>query len=205
MTILTALQLALVMALVGYCAFYYFSMKSRIAREGPEKVFHESWAVYFDDLPADETIVEIWHGERYAGPLNGSEMTMGDRAGRLAATVGAAAIGIGLEYFRALIYVARTSQGRILLSEEYAENGSRGNFRQVAAFEQPKALSAMEAHGRAAEAPPTNQTNPSMRFEFIELRGRHDELPFALWATVSLASLSGAGRTLAAACQEQRA
>lgn len=205
MTIVTVLQLALVIALVGYCGFYFLSMKARIARERPEKVFHESWSGYFDDLPAEETIVEIWQGERYAGALNGGALTMGDRAGRLAATVGAAAIGIGLEYFRALIYVARTSRGRILVSEEYAENGSRGNFRQVAAFEQPRALSALEAHGRAAEASPTNQTNPAMRFDFVELHGKPCERPFALWATVSLASLSGAVRTLAAACQQQRA
>jgi hypothetical protein len=200
-SVVMLIPFVLILGGVAYSVLYIRNMKARIASDGPKKVFHDEWAVYFDEPRAGETIVEVWQGEQYAGALNGTELSSGDRAERLAATVGAAALGMGLEYFRPLVYVGRTSLGRLLVAEEYAEGGDRGNYRQVVVYDRPRALADAEAYaGRRAEAPPANKTNPKAPLVFVELRGADGEPPYALWAPQSsYAVAANTGRSLRAA------
>jgi hypothetical protein len=188
----------LILAGVVYSVLYMRNVKARLASDGPAQVFHDAWCVYFDELPAGETIVEVWQGEKYAGVLDGRELKTGERAGRLAATLGAAALGVRVEYFRPIVYVGLTSLGRLLVAEEHAEDGMRGSYHQVGVYHRPQALADLEAYGgRHAESAPTNKANPKAPYSFVELHGHDGEGPYALWSVEQSYAASGApGRSL---------
>jgi len=89
------------------------------------QLFHDSQARYFPQLGPRERILAVWNGLAFTQP----------RSAAGAALNAVSAHVIGVSTYVPMVMVALTTEGRVLVSEEYSEGGVRGYFRPIAVVE----------------------------------------------------------------------
>lgn len=167
-----------VIAIIGVLVYTQTARKRAHAAmasgQGPQ-LFHDQFAGFFKPMSGDERIVCLWQGLAYTGP-KGNTM---DQAKALAGE--AARNLVGFSSYTPYVYVALTTHGRVVVSEEYSEYGQRNNYRERIAY--PPGASAVS--GAAAipghtESAPKNPFNPQVPLELTVLRSPHGE-NYAAW------------------------
>jgi hypothetical protein len=97
---------------------------------------------------------------------------------------------VGVSTYTPGVYVGVTTLGRVLVSEEYSEGGSRGNYKVVAAFPPGAGI----AVGRAAYdhqgSPPKNPYSMTAPFELVRLTSADEQ--YLAWLTAEGAMLNAA-------------
>lgn len=184
-----------VLAIAGMLV-YVFVARGRIQKAVAEGkgalLFHDSYAGYFDSLAPDEHIIALWQGLAYTGSESGAARV----AGAVLNEVARGAIGVSK--YTPTLFVALTSAGRLLVSEEYSELGQRGNYKEVRVW----GPGATAATGPAAVPghsgpPPKNPFNPGVQLELAALGGTGAE-PFAAWLSPQSLEVSGQQRSISA-------
>jgi len=168
-----------VVAVVGmlfYTRWAQANVRKRAAAgEGPQ-MFHESFAAKFEVLHPDERLIGMWMGFAYVAP----DTTVGQVAATLAKDIALAAISRST--YTPLVYVGLTTHGRVLVSEEYTDMGSRNNFKVVCALP----AGAHVISGQAAKpdhqgAPPRNTFSADAPMELVRLVGQNEQ--YLCWLT----------------------
>ena len=164
MQIYYLLPLVLIAAAVAYSMW----MKKKVANMNPEEAaerFHEFNSQYFDPM-GEEKIVGAWSGVEFQGAQGLARKAAG------AALNAASSAVIGVSSYVPNVQVGLTSSGRVLVSREYSELGSRGNFKQLKALGVgTKALTGQSCHpGEDLGKAPKNPYNPLVSLEFVQLR-----------------------------------
>lgn len=113
-----AMYLIAPIAILGAVAYSMIAarrMRARVAEVGAEQVLTEQYGAAFPLAPG-ELIRQLYMGQLYTGPaVPEFHDTLGDKAGRLAKQAGAALIGTKLRYVAVQVYVAISTQGRVLV------------------------------------------------------------------------------------------
>jgi hypothetical protein len=176
-----------VLAIVGvlfYTRWAQANVKARAARgEGPQ-MFHDAYASRFEVLLPDERVIGLFSGLAYTKQNN----TMGEKAGALAKE---AALGaVGMQTFVPVVFVGVTTHGRVLVSEEYAEMGSRNNFKVVGQFPPGTHVQmGQQAYPQHQGDPPKNPYSKDAPLELVRLVGAGEQ--YLCW-------LNGAGAIVGA-------
>lgn len=147
---------------------YSIYMRRRVANMTPEQAaqaFHDHYAEYFS-LSGEEKIVGIWSGVEFQGPKGAGARLAG------AALNSASAAITGVSEYVPSVQIALTSSDQVLISREYSEAGSRGNFEQIAAFGPgTRAVDAETAYpGAKLGSKLSNPLNPVVALEFVQLQ-----------------------------------
>jgi len=118
------------------------------------------------NLDPDEKLQGVWISEEFQGVKGAGRQVAGAALNSLA---GAA---IGVSTYVPQVRVGLTTAGRVLFSREYSELGSRGNFKQVDAFEAgTQALDAASAFpGEALKPPMQSPLGGGAPPEFVQFR-----------------------------------
>jgi hypothetical protein len=176
-----------VVAIVGmlfYTKWAQANVKARAARgEGPQ-MFHDAYAGRFETLQPDERLIGYFSGLAYTKPNN----TMGEIAGALAKE---AALGvIGMKQYVPVVFVGVTTAGRVLVSEEYTDAGTRNNFKVVHQFAPGAQVQlGAQAYPQHQGDPPKNPYSNDAPLELVRLVGPGEQ--YLCW-------LSGAGAVVGA-------
>lgn len=184
MTIYYLLPVVFIAAALAYTFMMQGKVRKAVAEGRGAQLFHDGFAGHFDALLPGETLIGVWMGQAYIKPNE----TAGEIAGDLAKQ---AALGvIGISKYTPLVYVGVTTLGRVLVSEEYSDGGSRGNFKVVAAFAPGSELTAGPAAYPHQGAPPKNPFSAAAPFELIRLVGADQQ--YLAWVTSEGAMIGAA-------------
>ncbi|HWA75355.1 MAG TPA: hypothetical protein VG937_23620 [Polyangiaceae bacterium] len=168
-----------VVAIVGMLFYTKWAQanvqKRAAAGEGPQ-MFHEAYAQKFEALHPDERLIGIWMGLAYITPTN----TVGQVAGKLAKE---AALGVvGMSTYTPTVYVGLTTQGRVLVSEEYSDMGERNHFKVVCALPAgAQVIVGREANPEHQGSPPRNPYSADAPLELVRLMGQNEQ--YLCWVT----------------------
>jgi hypothetical protein len=183
---------------VGATVYYFFVMRKRVmgqiiaSGQGP-MMFHNTFAKHFMSLAAYEYIIGIWQGVVYTG----SRGLVGQLAGGLLNELSKSALG--RTRYTPNVFVALTSNGRILVSEEYTEDGDRGNYKEIIAWGPgATAITGPSAIPEHKGAGPTNPFNPRVKLELAALVGP-DGSKFEAWLSPQSSEMTGQQRPISAA------
>jgi hypothetical protein len=170
-----------VIAIVGalfYTRWAQANVKARAAKgEGPQ-MFHDAFAAFFDTLGADERLVGVWQGLAYVAASSGAAQVMGKLAKEAALGV------IGVKSYTPTIYVGVTTHGRVLVSEEYSDSGSRNHFKVVCSLPPgAQALGGQQAYPEHQGAPPKNPYSIEAPLELVRLVGQPGGDQYLGWVT----------------------
>lgn len=118
------------------------------------------------ELQPGEKLFCTWIGEEYQG----EQSSAGQVAGAALNQLSKAAIGVST--YVPMVYIGLTTLGRVLVSREYSEMGSRGNFKQILALEPgTQALDAATARpGQIIKPPMKNPMQQAGAPEFVQFR-----------------------------------
>jgi hypothetical protein len=184
MTIYYLLPVVFIAGVLAYTFMMQGKVRKAVAEGRGAQLFHDGFASHFDTLLPNETLIGVWMGQAYIKPNE----TAGEIAGDLAKQ---AALGvIGISKYTPLVYVGVTTLGRVLVSEEYSDGGSRGNFKVVAAFAPGSELTAGPAAYAHQGAPPKNPFSATAPFELIRLVGADQQ--YLAWVTSEGAMIGAA-------------
>jgi hypothetical protein len=184
MTIYYLLPVVFIAGALAYTFMMQGKVRKAVAEGKGAQLFHDGFAGYFDALLPNETLIGVWMGQAYIKPNE----TAGEIAGDLAKQ---AALGvIGVSKYTPLVYVGVTTLGRVLVSEEYSDGGSRGNFKVVVAFAPGTELAVGVAAYEHKGAPPKNPFSAAAPFELIRLLGAEQQ--YLGWVTSEGAMIGAA-------------
>jgi|GEM_PF-3144633 len=119
-----ALYLVAPIAVIGalvYSRVMSKRMREHVAKVGPDQVLTESYGAHFRLLPG-ELLRAMWMGQLYVGPaVPEFHDSFGDKAGRVAKQAGLALVGVKVRYVAVQVYVAMTTQGRVVIARSGRE------------------------------------------------------------------------------------
>jgi hypothetical protein len=170
-----------VLAIAGvlfYTRWAQANVRARAAKgEGPQ-MFHDAYAGYFETLGDDERLIGIWQGLAYVAPSTGAGQVVGKLAKE--AALGA----IGLSTYTPTIYVGVTTHGRVLVSEEYSDSGSRNHFKVVCSLPPgAQVLGGPQAYPEHQGASPKNPYSNQAPLELVRLVGQPGGEQYLGWVT----------------------
>lgn len=184
MTIYYFLPVVLIAAAMAYSFMMQANARKAVSEGKGAQMFHDGWAGFFDALLPNEYLIGVWMGQAYLKPKAGA----GEIAGNIAKQ---AALGmVGVSTYTPGVYVGVTSLGRVLVSEEYSEGGSRGNYKVVAAFSAGAQLAVGPAAYEHPGSPPKNPYSLTAPFELVRLTGSDEQ--YLAWLTSEGAMISAA-------------
>jgi len=172
MQIYYLLPVVLIAAAVGYSVFVSKKALAQAANMSPEEAtrkFQEFYGQYFELGPGQE-LVGVFSGVEFHAPKS-----MGQKVGAVAGEL--ALNYVGVSKYIPNVHIGLTAGGEVLVSREYSEMGSRGNFKQILVLGSgTRALGAAASHpGEDLGKPPANPFNPIVGLEFVELRAPSGE------------------------------
>ena len=161
------LPIVLIAAAVGYSLFVSKKALAQAANMSPEEAkrkFQEFYGQYFELAPGQE-LVGVWSGVEFHAPKSMGQK-LGAAAGELALNY------VGVSKYIPNVHIGLTEGGEVLVSREYSDMGSRGNFKQILALGSgTRALGAAASHpGEDLGKAPNNPFNPTVGLEFVELK-----------------------------------
>lgn len=164
-----------VIAIPGVLIYSQMARKrvmAQVAAGNGGQLFHDSQAGYFKHLGPRERIIAVWQGQAHVGPQSA--------AGAVLNAVAAHAIGISK--YTPTVAVALTTDGRVMVAEEYSEAGTRGHYKTAAilppgarAFTGPSAIP--EHQG----PPPKYEANVMQQLEAAALLAPDGSLAYRAW------------------------
>ncbi len=120
------------------------------------QLFHDSQAPYFAQLNPRERILAVWNGLAFTQPRSAAGAALNTVSEHL----------IGVSTYVPIVMVALTTEGRILIGEEYSEAGTRGHFRPAAIIAPgARAVTGPAAIPGFSGVPPKNPGNPLEQLE----------------------------------------
>jgi hypothetical protein len=184
MTIYYFLPVVLIAGAIAYTFMMQAKVRNGVAEGKGAQMFHDGWAGFFDALLPNEHLIAVWMGQAYLKPKEG----VGQIAGNIAKQ---AALGmVGVSTYTPGVYVGVTTLGRVLVSEEYSEGGSRGNYKVVAAFPAGAKIAVGPAAYDHQGSPPKNPYSLTASFELVRLMGADEQ--YLAWLTSEGAMLNAA-------------
>jgi hypothetical protein len=177
MQIYYLLPVVLIAAAVGYSLFVSKKAIAQAANMSPEEAkqkFQDFYGQYFE-LGAGQELVGVWSGVEYHSPKSVGQK-IGAAAGELALNY------VGVSKYIPNVHIGLTQGGEVLVSREYSDMGSRGNFKQILTLGAgTRALGAAASHpGEDLGKAPNNPFNPIVGLEFVELKPPSGE-GYAAW------------------------
>lgn len=175
MSIYYFLPVILIAAGIAYTILAQKKARQAFAEGKGPQMFHDAYAAQFDKLLPDEMIIGMWQGQAYIKPNE----TAGQIAGNIAKQ---AALGmVGVSTYTPAIYVAVTTHGRVLVSEEYTDMGRRGNYKVVAEFPPGAQVFSGAAAYDHKGSTPTNPFNMGAPLELVRLSSGDEQ--YLGWVT----------------------
>jgi hypothetical protein len=182
MTIYYLLPVVLIAGAIAYTFMMQAKVSKGVAEGRGAQMFHDGWAGFFDALLPNEHLIAVWMGQAYIEPKEGA----GQIAGNIAKQ---AALGmVGVSTYTPGVYAGVTTLGRVLVSEEYSEGGSRGNYKVVAAFPPGAKIAVGPAARDHRGAPPKNPYSLTAQFELVRLMSADEQ--YLAWLTSEGAMLN---------------
>jgi len=183
------LPIILIIAGVAYSLYVRKAALASAANMSPEQAaqkFQEFYSQYFE-IPPGEQLVGVWSGVEFHAPK-----TMGQQAGAVAGEL--AMNVVGFSSYVPNVHLGLTASGKVLVSREYSDMGSRGNFKQILALGSgTRALNAQTAHpGENIGKAPSNPFNPMVSLEFAQIRAPGGEA-YEAWLSPQGVLLGQAG------------
>ncbi|MGC4069413.1 MAG: hypothetical protein QM784_33130 [Polyangiaceae bacterium] len=133
--------------------------------------FHDYQSQYFDQLGSRERIIAIWQGKAY-NPSRGA-------AGEVLNAVSAHAIGIST--YVPNVIVALTTDGRLMVAEEYSELGERGHFKTALVLPAGARAITGPGAGLGDGSAPKNPFNPLERLVAAAIQAPDGTLQYQAW------------------------
>lgn len=173
-----------VVAIVGMLFYSQVARKrvmGQVASGNGGQLFHDSQAGYFAHLGPRERIIAVWPGQAHVAP----ESTAGAVLNAVAAHT------VGISKYTPIVMVGLTTDGRVMVAEEYSEVGTRGHFKTVVIL--PPGARAMTGPSAIPEhqgPPPKNPMNVMQQLEAAALIAPDGSLAYRAW--LSPVALAGA-------------
>jgi hypothetical protein len=133
--------------------------------------FHDYQVGYFDQIGPRERIIAIWQGKAH-NPSRGV-------AGEVLNAVSAHAIGVST--YVPNVIVALTTEGRVMVAEEYSELGERGHFKTALVLPSGARAATGQEAGFGDVSAPKNPFNPLERLEAAALRTPDGAVQYQAW------------------------
>jgi hypothetical protein len=171
-------------AVIGMLVYMQVARKrvmGQVAAGNGGQLFHDSQAGYFSHLGPRERIIAVWQGQAHVAAQS--------TAGKVLNAVAEHAVGISK--YTPTVMVALTTDGRVMVSEEYSEVGTRGHYKTVVIL--PPGARAITGPSAIAEhqgPPPKNQMNVMQQLEAVALIAPDGSLAYKAW--LSPIALAGA-------------
>lgn len=179
-------------AMLVYVFWYQAQVRKAVAAGHGPIMFHNTYAGCFSTLAEGEYIIALWQGLAYIG----SQST--------AARIGGAVLNeirsktTGTTKYTPQVFVALTSNGRVLVAQEYSEGGQRGHYQEVCTW--PTSASAVTGATAVPDhqgTPPKNPFNPALPLELTMLTGP-DGNQYPCWLSAHSLEVTGQQRSVAA-------
>jgi hypothetical protein len=173
-----------VVVVVGMLAYSQVARKqalSQVAAGNGGQLFHDSQAGFFSHLGPRERIIAVWQGQAHVAAQS--------TAGKVLNAVSAHTVGISK--YTPTVMVALTTDGRVMVSEEYSEVGTRGHYKTVVILPPgARAVTGPSAIPEHQGPPPKNQMNVMQQLEAAALIAPDGSLAYQAW--LSPVALAGA-------------
>ena len=166
------LPVILIAAAVAYSLYARKTALAAAANMSPEEAaqkFQEFYGQYFE-IPPGDSLIGVWSGVEFHAPKGMGQKVAG-AAGELAMNV------VGVSSYVPNVHIGLTQSKQVLVSREYSDVGSRGNFKQIMALGAgTQAVDAATAYpGADIGKAPSNPFNPMVGLEFVALRSPSGE------------------------------
>jgi hypothetical protein len=168
-------------------AYSYWARKRAVAvvasGQGGQ-LFHDSQSGYFPELTDRERILAVWQGRADSTPRG----VTGTVANAVSANV------IGVSTYVPNVLVALTTDGRLMVSEEYSSLGQRGNYRSAVVLPSGARAEVGNSLGFAhQDKAPKNPFNPVEHLVPAAIHSADGALAYRAW----LSPVALAGEQLA--------
>ncbi len=192
MNVMYLVPVVVIVGMLAYVFWYRSQLAKAVAAGHGPIMFHNTFAGYFQSLAPEEYIVALWQGLAYTG----DQSTAGQVAGAVLNEITSKAVGYSK--YTPQVFVALTSQGRVLVAEEFSEGGQRGNYKEACIWT-PGATAVTGAQAVPAHQGPApkNPFNPSVPLELAALSGP-DGAHYPCWLSPQSLEVTGAQRPVSA-------
>jgi hypothetical protein len=163
-----------VVLIVGGLLYSQYARKQALANVAAGvggQQFHDYQAQYFDQLGPRERVIAIWQGKAH-NPSRGV-------AGEVLNAVSAHAIGVST--YVPNVIVALTTDGRLMVAEEYSELGERGHFKTALVLPAGARAVTGAGAGFGDGSAPKNPFNPLERLIAAALHAPDGSLRYQAW------------------------
>ncbi len=191
MSLMYFVPVIVIAAALAYVFWYQSQVRKAVAEGHGPIMFHNTYAGTYD-LGAEEYIIALWQGLAYTG----SQSAAGQVGSAVLNEISSKAVGVSK--YTPQVLATLTSQGRLLVAEEFSDLGDRGNYKQIRTW----APGASAVTGAAAvpdhQGPaPKNPYNPAVPLELAMLSGP-DGTQYPCWLSTQSLEVTGQQRSISA-------